>query len=84
MPDEVKKRRKKKFGGVVYIERERCKGCAYCVEFCPTDVLELAEEFNQKGYHPPYVKDLEACNGCDLCGMFCPDFAIFSVRYKVA
>ena len=74
------KRRRKR--GKVFISPERCKGCAYCVEFCPTHVLALAEKFNQKGYHPPEVVDADACNGCGMCGMYCPDFAIFGVRIK--
>ncbi len=74
--------RKKKRRGLVFILPERCKGCGYCVEFCPTHVLELSEEFNQKGYHPPIVVDADACTGCALCGMYCPDFAIFGVRIK--
>lgn len=62
--------------GKVKILAERCKGCAFCVEFCPTKVLALSPEYNAKGYHPPQVVDIEKCSGCDLCGMYCPDFAI--------
>ena len=39
--------------GEVHIEKTWCKGCNYCVEFCPTDVLEMSTEFNSKGYHFP-------------------------------
>ena len=63
--------------GSVIIVVERCKGCGFCVEFCPTKVLELSSAFNSKGYHPPHVIAAEKCSGCDLCGMYCPDFAIF-------
>jgi len=63
--------------GSVKIIAERCKGCAFCVEFCPTDVLALSSALNAKGYHPPQVIDAEKCSGCDLCGMYCPDFAIY-------
>ncbi len=65
--------------GEVRIIRERCKGCGFCVEYCPKDVLALSEEFNQKGYHPPEVVDAEGCVNCHLCEMICPDFAIYSV-----
>ena len=63
--------------GNVTINVERCKGCAFCVEFCPTKALALSSAFNSKGYHPPHVVAPEKCSGCDLCGMYCPDFAIF-------
>jgi 2-oxoglutarate ferredoxin oxidoreductase subunit delta len=67
--------------GFVAINVERCKGCGFCVEFCPTRVLMLSSTFNTKGYHPPNVVAAEKCSGCDLCGMYCPDFAIFGARY---
>jgi 2-oxoglutarate ferredoxin oxidoreductase subunit delta len=70
--------------GHVTITIARCKGCGYCVEFCPTKVLALSSAFNIKGYHPPYVARPEKCSGCDLCGMYCPDFAIYATRDKVS
>ncbi len=77
---ESRPKRARKPRGEVYIEREWCKGCGFCVEFCPTGVLEMSAEFNAKGYHPPVVADPEKCNACGLCGMYCPEFAIWSVR----
>jgi 2-oxoglutarate ferredoxin oxidoreductase subunit delta len=67
--------------GSVYITIERCKGCGFCVEFCPTRVLSLSSAFNSKGYHPPHVVAAEKCSGCDLCGLYCPDFAIYGARH---
>ena len=63
--------------GVIHVIKERCKGCGFCVEFCPKGVLEVSEEFNPQGYHPPRVKDSDSCVGCGLCEMICPDFAIY-------
>lgn len=65
-------------GEVVIIEK-RCKGCSFCVEFCPKDVIEMSTEFNEKGYHfPIIVKGKEnSCIACRFCEYVCPDFAIF-------
>jgi 2-oxoglutarate ferredoxin oxidoreductase subunit delta len=63
--------------GTIHIDKSRCKGCGFCVEYCPRDVLELSEEYNQKGYHPPHVKDEPNCCYCQLCEAICPEFALF-------
>jgi 2-oxoglutarate ferredoxin oxidoreductase subunit delta len=70
--------------GRVSVVIERCKACGFCVEFCPSHVLELSSAFNSKGYHPPHVVHPEKCSGCDLCGMYCPDFAIYATKIKAA
>ena len=66
--------------GSVVVVTERCKGCGFCVEFCPTHVLELSTAFNEKGYHPPHLLNGDKCSGCNLCGMYCPDFAIYGYK----
>jgi 2-oxoglutarate ferredoxin oxidoreductase subunit delta len=63
--------------GIVHVIEERCKGCGFCVEFCPRDVLTMSERTNSKGYHPPQVSDPARCINCGLCALLCPDFAIF-------
>ena len=73
---------KKKMIGSVVIMAERCKGCGFCVEFCPTDALILSDQYNAKGYHPPVLKSPELCNGCNICGLLCPDFAIYGFMYS--
>ena len=65
--------------GELHILKDRCKGCGFCVEYCPKDVLVLSEEFNAKGYHPPKAIKSGECVNCSLCEMICPDFAIYSV-----
>jgi 2-oxoglutarate ferredoxin oxidoreductase subunit delta len=65
--------------GEVRIIVDRCKGCGFCIEYCPKDVLVLSDEFNRKGYHPPKVVKSGECVNCELCEMICPDFAIFSL-----
>jgi len=66
--------------GTVFINDDRCKGCSYCVAFCPTGALSMGGRLNRKGYHLPELSNPDKCNGCDMCGMYCPDFAIFGVR----
>lgn len=68
--------------GTVVFDEERCKGCTYCVRYCPTGALEMTERLNHKGYRLPTLAYPEKCNGCDLCGMYCPDFAIYGHRLK--
>jgi 2-oxoglutarate ferredoxin oxidoreductase subunit delta len=77
-----REKKDRKFRGVIVVDREACKGCGFCVEFCPLHVLELDKGFNAKGYHPPVAVKTELCNGCDMCGLYCPDFAIFGYREK--
>ncbi len=63
---------------IVLIE-DRCKGCSYCIEFCPRKVFEQGKRLNKIGVHPPRIKDRSLCVGCGVCEEICPDFAIFLV-----
>lgn len=65
--------------GDVRILRDRCKGCGFCIEYCPRAVLARSDDFNRKGYHFPVVVKPGLCVNCNLCEMLCPDFAIYSV-----
>ena len=68
--------------GKVNIIESRCKGCGYCIEFCPKDVLEESKDFNEKGYYPPVVKQEGICVNCDFCETICPEFAIFCTELE--
>ena len=70
-------------GQIVIIE-DRCKGCGFCVEYCPNDVLVISNKYNSKGYHPPELVYPDRCVDCGFCQMICPDFAIFSVELEEA
>ncbi|MCD6379082.1 4Fe-4S binding protein [bacterium] len=64
--------------GEIHLIKDRCKGCGFCVEYCPNNVLEVSDEFSEKGYHPPVVANPERCLNCGLCEIVCPEFAIWS------
>ena len=53
-----------------HINREWCKGCGICVEFCPKNVLDLDDKDKARALRP------EDCLRCRLCQMRCPDLAI--------
>jgi 2-oxoglutarate ferredoxin oxidoreductase subunit delta len=62
--------------GQIHIDEERCKGCGYCVDFCPRDVLKMGNELNTKGYLLCVVDDEARCLACGYCEIICPEFAI--------
>ena len=62
--------------GSIQIARERCKGCALCVEFCPKDCISLSDELNLKGYYVAAFDDGKDCNACRNCALMCPDVCI--------
>jgi 2-oxoglutarate ferredoxin oxidoreductase subunit delta len=65
--------------GTVKIIAGRCKGCGFCIEFCPNGCLRESRAFNEKGYHPPELAfQADDCVDCGLCTLICPEFAIFT------
>ena len=53
-----------------HINRDWCKGCGICVEFCPKKVLELDDQDKVTAARP------QDCICCRLCELRCPDLAI--------
>ena len=63
----------------VKVIAERCKGCGFCIEFCPKHTLRESDEINSRGYHLVCMDDSgdgNECTGCAVCSIICPDFAI--------
>ncbi|HVO37003.1 MAG TPA: 4Fe-4S binding protein [Candidatus Acidoferrum sp.] len=61
----------------IYLITDECKGCGYCIEFCPKKVLEESQDINARGVHPPRIVDESKCALCGFCTAVCPDFAIY-------
>jgi 2-oxoglutarate ferredoxin oxidoreductase subunit delta len=62
--------------GQVRIDRERCKGCALCIEFCPKNCIRLSEELNLKGYFVAVFDGSGDCTACRNCALMCPEVAV--------
>jgi 2-oxoglutarate ferredoxin oxidoreductase subunit delta len=68
--------------GLIKIQKERCKGCGYCVDACPVKALAISSQFNAIGYFPAVVEHKDRCTGCGICATVCPDIAITVYRSK--
>ncbi|MCM8792397.1 MAG: 4Fe-4S binding protein [Candidatus Omnitrophica bacterium] len=61
----------------IKIDKERCKGCLLCVNFCPHGLVKKGFQLNKRGIN--YVEFLDkdnACLGCMQCAIICPDACI--------
>jgi formate hydrogenlyase subunit 6/NADH:ubiquinone oxidoreductase subunit I len=52
----------------VFIEREKCKGCALCVPVCPVQAISMVDD--------KAIIDQKKCNACLRCIDECPTDAI--------
>jgi 2-oxoglutarate ferredoxin oxidoreductase subunit delta len=66
--------------GRIEIDRERCKGCLFCIELCPKKSIRLSDELNLKGYFTAAFDGDNGqetrCSGCGVCALMCPEVAI--------
>ncbi len=62
--------------GTIDVSIVRCKGCEYCVKFCPKKIMTMSSSTGSMGYHYAVLMDEAKCNGCAICAMACPDLAI--------
>lgn len=71
-----------KIKGAVVIDTVHCKGCAVCVDNCPTGAIGMSAEVNDKGYAFCSVIDADKCVGCASCAVVCPDSCITVYKQK--
>ena len=60
----------------VIVTAEYCKGCLFCVQVCPKNVLGTTNAVNVKGYRYVAALNPDDCIGCAMCAIMCPDAAI--------
>lgn len=54
----------------VTINERFCKGCGFCIKYCPKDVIAVDDGRVAK------IKDMGGCIGCLNCATICPEAAI--------
>ncbi len=64
----------------VSIAEKFCKGCGYCIKYCPKQVLKAEDSLNAKGYVKVKVDNISDCIGCLSCSTVCPEAAITVVK----
>ena len=62
--------------GKITIDKDRCKGCEYCIIHCPKDWIELSTELNLKGVNYAKFKESSDCIACLMCAKICPEVCI--------
>ena len=66
----------------IRVDENLCKGCYYCVDVCPREVLAVSKKLGSKGYIIVEAVKPEDCIDCSLCERVCPDLAIFVRKNK--
>ena len=56
----------------VEVSSRLCKGCDFCVQACPPDVLGFSTDINERGYRYSYYLG-DGCTGCGICFYNCPE-----------
>ena len=68
--------------GEVVIDPNRCRGCGYCVKFCPRGCIAIpGDKLSAEGYTLAVFSRPENCNACGACGWLCPHFALEVYKY---
>ena len=60
----------------IEIKAAFCKGCLYCSDVCPKNVIGTTDAVNEKGFQYAVPLHPENCVGCAMCAIMCPDAAI--------
>jgi len=62
--------------GKITVNKDRCKGCEYCIIYCPRKCIELSHDINIRGVRYAVFVDATECIACGICARVCPDVCI--------
>ena len=60
----------------IKIDKDRCKGCLLCINFCPKGLIIKSNKINKRGHNYVEFKGKDDCVGCAFCAIVCPDCCI--------
>ncbi|WP_051617267.1 4Fe-4S binding protein [Desulfonatronovibrio hydrogenovorans] len=60
---------------IVHVHLDRCDGCGFCMDVCPTQALKIIQSRRRPGKTTAWV-DPAKCHGCGVCQATCPKEAI--------
>ncbi len=63
-------------GSKVDVDKTKCKGCQYCLIYCPKHCFKMSEDVNRHGVHYAEFIGKAECISCGLCAAVCPDICI--------
>jgi len=63
---------------LIQVNAPLCKGCGFCVKFCPERAIAIGSQRNAKGDVLPALtpERCVAVAGCIVCASMCPEGAI--------
>lgn len=62
----------------IKIDKDKCKGCEFCVIYCPKGLIGISQGLNKRGAHPAVFKKgkQSKCSACAICARVCPEVCI--------
>mgnify|MGYP001576993508 CR=1 FL=1 len=60
----------------ITIDKDKCKGCLLCINFCPKKLILKNSQLNKQGLNYVEFKENGGCIGCSFCAIICPDCCI--------
>jgi len=68
--------------GKIIIDKDKCKGCEYCIIYCPKKCIELSHAINVRGVNFAVFSKPQECIACRICAQMCPEVCIEVIQRK--